>query len=168
MSRTPVVRQISWPAVLPQLASLAGAVAIGVFVTRTSNGVILGTAAYLTYSLSSRMFIARAHRRGMRLCRRQEFAAAIQAFEESYDFFARNTWIDRFRAIVMMSASAISYREMALCNIAFCYSQLGDGQKAESYYRRALDEFPNSALAVAALRMIESVRQHPTGPATVK
>ena len=68
----------------------------------------------------------------------------------------------------MMSASAISYREMALCNIAFCYSQLGDGQKAESYYRRALDEFPNSALAVAALRMIESVRQHPTGPATVK
>ena len=168
MSRTPVVRQISWPAVLPPLAALGGAMAIGVFVTRTSNGIILGAAAYLTYSLGSRMFIARAHRRGMRLYRRQQYAAAIRAYEESYDFFARNTWIDRFRAIIMMSPSAISYREMALCNIAFCYSQLGDGEKAESYYRRALDDFPNSGLATAALRMIESVRQQPTEPATAK
>ena len=29
--------------------------------------------------------------------RSQQYAAAIQAYEESYDFFARNTWIDRFR-----------------------------------------------------------------------
>ena len=126
--------------------------AIGVFVTRTSNGIILGAAAYLTYSLGSRMFIARAHRRGMRLYRSQQYAAAIQAYEESYDFFARNTWIDRFRAITMMSPSAISYREMALCNIAFCYSQLGDGEKAESYYRRAS---MNSQTAASRLRRCE-------------
>ena len=45
MSRTPVVRQISWPAVLPQFVALGGAMAIGVLVTRTSNGPILGAAA---------------------------------------------------------------------------------------------------------------------------
>jgi hypothetical protein len=110
--------------VLPQFAALGGAIAIGVFVTRTANGTILGAAAYLTYSLGSRMLISRAHRRGMRLYRSQQYAAAINAYKESYDFFARHTWIDRFRAITMMSASAISYREMALCNIAFCYSRL--------------------------------------------
>ena len=168
MSRTPVVRQISWLAVLPQIGALGGAMAIGVFLTRTSNGIVLGAVAYLTYSVGSRVLIARAHRRGMQLYRNQQYAAAIQAYEESYDFFARNTWIDCFRAVVMMSPSAISYREMALCNIAFCYSQLGDGQNAESYYRRALDEFPNSGLAGAALRMIESVRHQPSEPAIAK
>ncbi|HEX7447932.1 MAG TPA: hypothetical protein VF306_10325 [Pirellulales bacterium] len=64
-----------------------------------------------------------------------------------------------------MSSSAISYREMALCNIAFCYAQLGNGENAELYYRRTLDEFPDSGLADAALRMIESVRQRPANTA---
>lgn len=165
MSRPPVIRQISWPAVLPQLMALACAMAVGAYVAPRSNGTFLGAAAYLAYSIGSRTMIARDHRRGVRLYRKQEYSAAIQAFEDSYRFFARNPWIDRFRAVVMMSPSAVSYREMALCNIAFCYSQLGNGEKAESYYRRALDEFPNSGLAAAALRMIESVRQAPTEPA---
>jgi hypothetical protein len=78
----------------------------------------------VTYSLGSRMFIARAHRRGMRLSRSQQYAAAIQAYGESYDFFARHTWIDRFRAITMMSPSAISYCEMGLRNIAFSFRKL--------------------------------------------
>lgn len=164
----PVVRQISWLALLPQLAALGGAMGIGVLLTQASSGIVLGAAAYLAYSIGSRMLIARAHRRGMRRYRNQQYAAAIQAYEESYEFFARNTWIDRFRAVFMMSPSAISYREMALCNIAFCFTQLGDGQKAESYYRRALDEFPDSGLASAALRMIESVRIQPPAPANAK
>ena len=159
MSRVPVVRQISWIAVFPQLAALGGAMAIGVYVTRTPNGILVGCAAYLTYSIGSRILIARHHRRGMRFYRNQQYEAAISAYEDSYDFFARNSWIDRLRSVVMMSPSAISYREMALCNIAFCYSQLGDGAKAQAYYRQALDEFPNSGLAASALRMIESVRQ---------
>ncbi|HJT30655.1 MAG TPA: tetratricopeptide repeat protein [Pirellulales bacterium] len=150
---------------IPQLAALGLAMAVGAHLTPTSNGVMLGAAAYLAYSIGSRMLIARDHRRGVRLYRQQQFAAAIQAFEDSYQFFARNPWIDRFRSLVMMSPSAMSYREMALCNIAFCYSQLGNGENAQTYYRRALDEFPNSGLAAAALRMIESVQQPPTEPA---
>lgn len=150
---------------IPQLAALGFAVAVGMYLTQTSNGVILGAAAYLAYANGSRMLIARDHRRGVRLYRQQQFAAAIQAFDESYRFFSRNPWIDRFRSLVLMSPSAISYREMALCNIAFCYSQLGNGENSQTYYRRALDEFPDSGLAAAALRMIESVQQPPTEPA---
>ena len=165
MNSPPVVRQISWIAVLPQLTALACAVAIGVYLTQESDGIILGAIAYLIYSTGSRMVIARDHRRGMRLYRNRQFAAAIQAYEDSYEFFTRHPWIDRLRAVIMMSPSAISYREMALCNIAFCYSQLGNGEEAFRYYRRALDEFPNSGLAAAALQMMESVRQPPTEPA---
>lgn len=168
MSGPPVVRQISWFAMFPQFAAMGCAMAIGIYLAPRSNGVILGAAAYLAYSIGSRMMIARDHRRGMRLFRRQDYVAAIQAYEDSYAFFARHAWIDQFRAIVLMSPSTVSYREMALCNIAFCYSQLGSGQKAEWYYRRTLEEFPSSGLAAAALRMIESVRQPPTDTAEAK
>ena len=121
--------------------------------------MICGAAAYLVYSIGSRFLIPRAHRRGMRLFRRQQYEQAISAFHESYDFFTRNVWLDRYRAAIMLSPSAMTYREMALCNIAFCYSQIGEGGKAKDYYRRALAEFPNNGLAQAALRLIESAEQ---------
>lgn len=159
MNRLPVVKQLSWLAALPQFVAIGCAMATGIYISPTSNGIILGAAAYLAYSIGSRLFIARDHRRGMRLVRQRQFEAAINAYEDSYAFFARNAWIDQYRALILMSPSAISYREMALCNIAFCYAQLGNGKEAEAYYRRALDEFPNSGLAACALRMIESVRQ---------
>ena len=54
MSRMPVVRQISWPAVLPQLAVLGGLLALGTYATQTSDGVVLGAAIYLAYSIGSR------------------------------------------------------------------------------------------------------------------
>ena len=56
----------------------------------------------------------------------------------------------------MMSASAVSFREMALLNIAFAHSQIGKGEKAKEYYQRTLSEFPSSSMANAALRMIDS------------
>ena len=87
MSRTPVVRQISRVAALPQLAAIAGAMAIGVYLTNKSNGVFFGCAAYLAYSVGSRMLMARDHRRGMRFYRNQQYEAAIRAYEDSYDFF---------------------------------------------------------------------------------
>lgn len=156
MNTVPVVKQISWLGALPQLVALGLAMLAGFLVTRNSNGTLLGAAVYLGYSFGSRMFLARAHRRGMQLVRGLEFEAAIPEFENSYAFFVQNSWIDRYRSIILMSASATSYREMALCNIAFCYSQPGKGAKGVEYYRRALKEFPTSGLAESALRVIES------------
>lgn len=46
---------------------------------------------------------------------------------------------------------------MGLCNIAFCYSQIGNGQKAKDYYEQALKEFPENGLATAGLNIIKSV-----------
>ncbi|RYZ22546.1 MAG: hypothetical protein EOO10_21625 [Chitinophagaceae bacterium] len=50
----------------------------------------------------------------------------------------------------------MSYREMALCNVAFCYSQIGEGKMAIDWYTRTLKEFPESGLAQTALRMLYS------------
>ena len=159
MQRVPTVGPISWPATIPPLLALSAAVSMGWFVTRSASGIFLGAAAYLIYSFSSRKLIPHAHRRGVRLSQTQQFEDAIHAHEESYEFFTRHSWLDRYRAITMMSPSAMSFREMALINIAFAYGQIGNGNKAKEYYQRAYEEFPDSGMAIAALKMIESVER---------
>lgn len=159
-SRVPTVRPISWPATIPQLLALTVSVVAGWLMTTSPAGVAVGAAAYVTYSIGSRRLIPRDHRRGIRLSQSQCYQKAIHAHEQSYRFFTRHSWLDRYRAITMMSPAAMCYREMALLNIAFAYSQIGDGEKAKEYYQRALSEFPGNGMASAALRMIESVEQY--------
>ncbi len=49
---------------------------------------------------------------------------------------------------------------MALVNIAFSYTQIGNGQKAKEYYKQALSEFPQSIIAKSALKMIEAAEEN--------
>jgi tetratricopeptide (TPR) repeat protein len=157
-SRTPIVRQTSWPLVVPQLAVLALAIGIAsIFVQPFHLAAMWGAGACLLYASLSRLLILRHHRRGMALLLAGRFHEAIDAFESSYRFFARRPWLDRYRAITLMMPSAACYREMALVNIAYCFVQLGDGRRAKECYQVALAEFPDSGIATAALRMIESV-----------
>jgi len=157
--RVPTVSQISWPATIPQFAALGLAILVGWCFTRSENGMLAGASAYLVYSLAARQLIPSDHRRGVRQSLSQQYEQAIHSHKASYNFFTRHSWLDRYRSITMMSPSAMSFREMALVNIAFAYSQIGNGEKAKEYYLRTLDEFPESGMASSALRMIESAQQ---------
>jgi tetratricopeptide (TPR) repeat protein len=152
----PTVRLTSWPLVVPQLIIFGVLLTIGAFLA-SAYGLFLACGLHLAYSWGSRAVLARAHRRGIRLSSRGLYEAAIAAYQESYSFFTRHRWLDRYRAVTLLMPSAMSYREMALVNTAACYVQLGDGKKAKEYYSRALAEFPGSALAASALKLIESV-----------
>lgn len=94
----------------------------------------------------------------MRLTKQGQFREALPHFERSLAFFERHEWVDRWRSLVMLSGGALPYREMALVNMAFCFAQLGDGDRAEVYYRRALDAFPGSVMANTSLRLMEAAR----------
>ena len=62
--------------------------------------------------------------------------------------------------ITLLMPSAASYREIALLNTAFCYSQLGNVQQTRAYYERALAEFPDSSMAQVALNLINTIENH--------
>jgi tetratricopeptide (TPR) repeat protein len=158
-SRLPVVRQISWLATIPQLVVLGICVGLGLLLVESQLGAAWGALAYLVYSFGSRGILLRNHQRGMHLLSVGAHADAIEAFRASYAFLSRQRWLDRFRSVTMMSPSAISYREMALLNIAYALGQSGRGAEAKECYRLALGEFPDSALAKATLKLIESVEQ---------
>ena len=154
-TQIPIVQQISWLAVIPQLTVLAIAIIVAMRFS-PSNGILYGAGAYLLYSVAARQLITRDHRAGIALAKEQRFEEAIPRFQKSLEFLDRHPWIDRFRSIVLMSPSASSFREMALANIGFAYSQIGRGDEARAYYETCLQRFPDSGLATTALRMLNS------------
>lgn len=161
--RTPVIRQTSWRQSIPQVIILAGIIGTSVCLLADTisiySSIMLAAGVYLVYSFSSRYLIPRAHRRGSQLIRNHNYGDAIGEFEKSYVFFSRYPWIDPLRSVVLLSSSAVGYREMTLLNIAFCYSQIDQGKKAKEYYEPVLKEFPQSSIAIAALRMIDSAEK---------
>ena len=82
--------------------------------------------------------------------------ARIIRFEESYAFFKKYPWVDKYRYITVLSASKIPFGEMALNNIAFSYGQLGNRKKARAYYKQTLAEYPNSEIAQVALNLLNA------------
>ena len=120
--------------------------------------VFNGLMTYFLIFYILKFSIAKSHRKGIQLVKKQMFEQAIISFEESYSYFNKNAWIDKYRFITLLSSSKISYKEMALNNIAFCYGQIGNGKKSKEYYERTLKEFPDSSLAITGLRMINSVK----------
>ena len=158
-SSVPIVRQGAWPSALLQIVILFLFVAIA-HALGAPNAVLAGSTAYLLISLTLRSAIPRHHRRGIRLFKQERFAEAVPHFLQSYEFFSRHDWLDRWRALTILSASRMSYREMALLNAAFALGQSGQREQSIDYYRRVLTEFPGSKMAEAALRMLV-----PTQPA---
>jgi tetratricopeptide (TPR) repeat protein len=156
-SNLPIVRQVAWLSIVPQLGMLALLMS-GAYVAGFKAFVVVGAAVYLVISFGLRRFIARDHRLGVALFRRGRFADALEHFQRSYEFFARRRWLDDWRFVTLFSSSRISYREMPLLNVAYCYGQIGDGARSKEYYERVTHEFPGSRIAEAALRMFEAAK----------
>lgn len=156
-SGRPIVRQIAWVSLIPQIGIMLVLIILTSMIFGSSSPatdiVIL---FYLLYPLISRRLIAHNHRTGIKLFKSGAYAPAILEFEKSYEFFTKHRWIDKYRFIILLSSSKISYTEMALLNIAFCHSQLGDGPKAKQYYEKTLSQFPDSEMAKSALKMMNS------------
>jgi tetratricopeptide (TPR) repeat protein len=141
-----VIRKVSWPATALQIAVIGAAYGVTYWLAG-ERGAMLTIVAYFVYSHGSRWLLTGAHRRGMRFFRAGHFEDAIAQYEQSYAFFSRHAWLDRYRALTMFSPSATSYREMALFNIANCQVRLGDRTAAEGTFRRLLKEFPDGVFA---------------------
>lgn len=155
-SKTPTVRQANWFALIPQFLVM-GLIYLAWQQFSPSEAVIYMAATYFVLSYLLRTQIPKPHREGMKLVKSEAFAEAIPYFEKSYEFFGKYNWVDKYRFITLLSSSRMTYQEMALANIGFCYGQLGNGEKSKEYYTRTLEEFPENGLAKASLRMLNSM-----------
>ena len=157
-SNVPVTRQIAWVSLIPQLFAM-GLIIFIFYMLKFEDPLLFGTWSYLIMFLILRKLVAKDHRQGMKLVKQEKFIEAIPLFEKSIAYFTKNSWVDKYRYLTILSACKMTYKEMGLCNIAFCYSQTNNGQKAKEYYELTLTEFPKNGLAKAGLNMINSIGQ---------
>jgi tetratricopeptide (TPR) repeat protein len=145
---------------IPQLIAIAILTAIG-YAAFPNLGVpfdiFIAALVYLVFCRIMRAKFVRDHRSGMKMYHAQKFQEAISHFEASYRFFSAHRHLDTWRSLLFGVASPNPYRVIALCNMAYCYSQVGDGQQAIKLYQQALQEEPCCALAKASLNMLHSV-----------
>jgi hypothetical protein len=105
---------------------------------------LLSASLYLLLSTYVKIIIPKWHRKGLFYLRKGELEGAIYAFETSYIFFKKYSWLDTYRAFTLLSLSWYSYREMALMNIIYCYSHLGKEKEAREVQKRLSIEFPSN------------------------
>jgi tetratricopeptide (TPR) repeat protein len=156
-SKLPIVKQTAWLSIVPQMAILLFLIYLA-RISGFNKPLSIGLIAYLLMFYFLKFQIPKYHRRGIAFFKKESFAEAIPQFEKSYLFFKTNPWVDRFRFITLLSSSRMSYTEMALINMAFCYGQIGDGKKSIELYEKTLKEFPDSEIAKASLRMYEAAK----------
>src|SRR5438093_7434176 len=135
----PVVRQLEWSQLIPQILAI---VVLTLFVhllfpwTQLSTAIFAAALTYLIICRISRAFVLREHYAGMAACRAERFREAISHFEASYNFFSQHPRLDSWRSLLFGVAGANRLSIVALCNMAFCYSQLGEGSRAIKLYEQ--------------------------------
>lgn len=162
----PVVRQVHWIQLLPQVAVLALlAVIIDACAPRLrwNEAILIAAAAYLVWCRILRAIVTRNHIAGMKAYRARRFNEAISHYLASYRFFSAHPHLDAWRSAVFGVASGNPYRIIALCNMAYCHGQIGEGQKAIELFEQALAEQPDCTLARVSLNMLRSTAPAPTG-----
>lgn len=155
-SNIPIVRQIAWIPVFTQILLLGFFIYI-YYLLDVEFPFVFGPLTYLIFSCGLRNLITRSHQKGMKLVKQGNFIDAIPYFEKSVNYFSENIWVDKYRFLTMFSSSKMSYREMGLCNIAFCHSQTDNGLKAKEFYQLVLKDYPENILATAALNLFNSL-----------
>ncbi len=154
-SKVPTASRINWAAFALQLGVLAALIFLfGSMGAEPMTGAVV----YLLWSWSMRLALPRVHRRSVAYIRSGRFTEALPLCEASAEWFKRHAWVDKYRALIMLSPSAWSYREMALANRAFSLAQLGLGQEAMKAYEAMLAEFPDSVLATTPLNMMRAAQ----------
>jgi len=157
-SKKPIVRQVAWLSIIPQLIFMGLLLLIfGLTISSFNLALIIAMLTYLLISNTLRRGIPHNHRKGISLYKAGKYEPAIDEFKKSYVFFSKYAWLDKYRYLTLLTSSRISYTEMALVNIAFCSSQIGDGLTAKQYYEKALAQFPKSEIAIASLNLISSI-----------
>lgn len=159
--KLPVITQIYWPAAIEQFV-LIGLCAIALQISfgtlDWTNALLICALGYLAFCRTTRFIFARAHYRGINAYRAGDYGAALAFFHESFEFFSKHPRLDRYRSLLLGVSSHSPYRRIALGNIGYCYSQLGEGETAIEYYERVLAEDPENAVALSCLRMLRSTQ----------
>ena len=92
--------------------------------------------------------------------REDRYEEAIPFIDKDIAYFTQRSWIDRYRHLLMISSSPRTYRELCLCNKAWCLLQTGKVKESKELYENVLSEYPGNSVAATQLNTINMVQQN--------
>lgn len=154
-----IFRQVNWIVFIPHgiLLTLISILLVS-FSVHTDIALLISAFIYMGMSMLLHAFIPTDHRLGITLLKQGNFEAAKKSFDKSYEYFTRNQWLDNYRSVFILSASKMSYKEMALINSALCLLRMDDLENSKLAYQKVLAQFPNSFMAKNAILYIEDLQ----------
>lgn len=161
----PVVRQLYWPGLLVQalaIALLAACLYLALPNVAALWCVLVAAASYMVFCRIMRLLFTSHHRAALREYRKQQFSDAIAHNARSYEFFVAHPWLDRWRFLLLGTASPNRYSTIALVNQAYCESMRGDRAAARTLFEKALHESPGCTNAQFGLQMLDAGRDRTT------
>ena len=150
--KVPVFRPYSYWALITFWVILIGLIVFGIWLDTILIWIIYWLLLLGLTLVRKRMVYW--YRAGMALIKQEKFREAIPFFEKGYHYFKQNPRADKYRLILLANCSRMTYQEMALCNIAFCYSQLGEIEQAQEYYLKVMEYFPDNVVARTSLNVL--------------
>lgn len=120
------------------------------------HGVMGGACAFLVHrQLVVRAWLLADHTRGVQLARTGDHLGALAAFEASERAWQRRAVVDRWRAVVLASASRWGFGDQARYNQALCLRALGREDEALAVARSLLATRPDMGVARALVEHLE-------------
>ena len=158
-SKVPFVKQeTNWFAILPRLF-LIGILCLVFYHFLDSpdkhNFFIPAFIVYLLIAFALRkLFFPLFIHQGIRLIKEEKFEQAIPFIQKTIDYYTKNSWVDKFRFLLMISSSKRTVRESSICNLAYCYLQIGEIKKSREIYQEVLTQYPKNINAKSLLNTI--------------
>ena len=124
------------------------------------TALLAAVASFCLLGWGLRLFFQRQYRRGVQQMYNKEYAAAARSFQESWDYYKNNPWIDKYCFLTMFSSSAIPYEEMSMNNLALCLLHQGRDKKALEVYKKLRAKNPDFPYVERSINEIEYHLDH--------
>lgn len=152
-----VKQETNWLALIPKL-SVIGILCLCFFPLDKQNFFIIGFVVYLILTfLARQLFFPNSLHEGIKLIREAKFDQAIPFIQKTIAYYIKYPWIDKYRFLLLISSAKSTITESSICNLAYCYLQVGDIKKAKEIYQNVLMHYPENINAKSMLRTIDLV-----------
>ncbi len=157
-SKVPFVKQeTNWLAFIPKLAVI-GILCLCFYPLDKQSFFLIAFFAYFMLTLLARwLFFPNALYEGITLIKQAKFQEAIPVIQVTIDYYTKHSWIDKFRFLLLISSAKRTIRESSICNLAYCYLQTGNIQKAKEIYHDVLLQYPENINAKSMLNTINLI-----------
>jgi tetratricopeptide (TPR) repeat protein len=157
-----VKQETDWLAFIPKLFVL-GILSYCLYPLDNRAFLLMAFCIYFLITLLAKcLFLPNSLYQSIKFIKEAKFDEAIPPTEQTIEYYTKHSWIDKFRFHLLISSSKRTIRESSICNLAYCYLQTGNVQRAKEIYQDVLRQYPENINAKTVLNTITLIQNDKT------